>query len=290
MLVTPLEYSQEYFYGLSLLLGAVVNFVLSALLVFDPENFEVYVETPRYLRSRYMTALSLTLFGIGFVLHWWFMPRLTHPYIASALTLAYFHAGGVLFSMSHTGLVDHRYLTSKVVARDVTILLIGEGLYALTAMTESLALLHVGFALFFLHIGFLTCVFYRHFHRMYQLLGSAAENWIPNESDHNIRWMFFSCHLIIGFGIGSEVITALFPHDTWPFTLLMFVSIPVFTYIYKALENYRAFVEEVDRNIAVAEDYIESDWGHRYHPKYLLKRSQLNPLSRLPWLSGFFRQ
>lgn len=285
---TPLDLSAEYFYSVSLLVGAVVNWVLAAMLFFDPDNY-LYSETPRYLRSRYLTALSLAVFGVGFALHWWFMPRFYNPIAASALSLGYFHIGGTLLSMSHTGLIDRHYLTFRVALRDVTVLILSVLVYGMSALLQSNTLLYIGFALFFLHIGFLTCKFYQSFHRIYLQLGNYA-NYFVNDTDRDMRWLFFSCHLIILFGIGGIAVTLLFPNDTLPFTLLMFVGVGIFGYIYKALDGFSALAYDSEVNLQKSEEYLRTEYGSREMKLFRQKRHQLSWLTHFTLLSGFVKQ
>jgi len=285
---SPLEYPQVYYYSVSLLIGAVVNWLMAFFLAFDLDNF-LYTETPRYLRARYLTALNLAIFGLGFFVQWWYMPRFTHPLSASALALAYFHIGGTLFSFSHTGLIDRHYLTRRVVVRDLTILFISLCVYAMASLLSSQTLLYVGFALFFLHCGSYVLAFYRHFHRMYLQLGTYAE-YMPNDTDRNMRWLFFSCHLIILFGIGSIIITLMFPHSTLPYTLLMAAGIGVFAYIFKVLDNFRSLVFEAEEYLRQSEEYLSTDEGRQNLRLYAEKRRKNDPLLDFPLLSGFIRQ
>jgi len=284
----PTQFSADYFYSLSLFVGAIVNWLLAALLVFDTNNF-LYRDAPRYLRSRYMTALALSIFGIGFIIHWYFMPRFNYPLAASALSVAYFHSAGVLFSMSHTGLIDRHYLTRRVVVRDVCLTLISLVLYALSVILDSRLLLHIGFAAFFVHLGSLALIFYRHFHRVYAQLGTYAEE-LPNDTDYEVRWLFFSCHLIILFGLGSVVITSLFPNDTLPFTLLMFVGTAVFAYIYKALDNYGAFVFDAEKYLQQSEDYLKTERGLLKFHRFLKRRARHAFFTLFPFFSGFHKE
>ena len=285
---TPLDLSAEYFYSVSLLVGAVVNWVLAAMLFFDPDNF-LYTETPRYLRSRYLTALSLAVFGIGFFLHWWFMPRFYYPIAASALSLGYFHIGGTLLSMSHTGLIDRHYLTFRVALRDVSVLILSVLVYGMSALLQSHTLLYIGFGLFFLHIGFLTCKFYQSFHRIYLQLGNYA-NYFVNDTDRDMRWLFFSCHLIILFGIGGIAVTLLFPNDTLPFTLLMFVGVGIFGYIYKALDGFSALAYDSEVNLQKSEEYLHTEQGRKEMKLFRQKRLQIFWLGDFPLFSGFVKQ
>jgi len=284
----PIPYNADYFYSLSLFVGGIVNWLLAGLLVFDSNNF-YYRDAPRYLRSRYMTALALIIFGSGFLIHWFFMLRINNPLAASALSTAYFHLGGMLFSMSHTGLIDRHYLTRRIVIRDVSITAVSLAIYALSVILDSRTLLYIGFAAFFLHIDMLTVIFYRHFHRVYAQLGNYAEH-LPNDTDHEVRWLFFSCHLIILFGLGGIFITLLFPYDTLPFTILMFIGIFVFAYIYKALDGFGALVFDAENNLLRSEDYLHTEPGREQYRHFLHRRARKAFFTIFPLLSGFHKE
>jgi len=251
-----MEYNELYYYGVSLLVAAVVNFVLAALLWFDSNNC-IYSEVPRYQRARRLTGLSLLVFGIGFLLHWLFMPHFNNLLLGKALSFSYFHIGGVLFSMSHTSLIDRHYLDRKVVVRDVTILVLSLTIYWIHAFIGNKTLTYIGSALFFLHIGFLTWQFYRRFHRIYKQLGRYAD-YKPNDTDREVLWLHHSCHLIIAFGIGGMLCTVVFHDAIWPFTVLLCVGIFVFSYIFRALDSFGAVVDEAEENLVESEEYNEA--------------------------------
>lgn len=284
----PVVYSQEYFFGLSLIIGAIVCLLLAGLLIFDPNN-SVYASTPRYLRSRRLTSLALAVFGVGFLLQWGLMLKFTYPLAAHVLSLMYFHIGGTLFSMSHTSLIDRHYLTTPVVVRDVIILVPSLYVYGITIYLGDYLLLYIGSMLFFLHICFLTWQFYQSFHRIYLQLGSYAE-FSPNDSDRDIRWLFFSCHLIILFGIGGITFTLVFQNYLMPFTILMSAGICVFAYIYKALDSFSAEAYETELNLLKSEQFIKTDEGQKEMHTFKLKRHRRSILADFPLLSGFVRQ
>lgn len=254
------EYSEEYFFGVSLLVAATLNYVLAFMLLFDSNNY-LYDETPRYLRSRRMTGAALAIFATGFLLHWLFMPHFTNLMAGKALSFTYFHIGGVLFSMSHTGLIDRHYLTRRVVWRDVTVLVISLAVYWTNAFIGNLTLTYIGSGLFFVHIGYLTWVFYSRFSRIYHQLSHYAD-YKPHDTDHEVLWMHYSCHLIIAFGIGGMLCTVIFHDATTPFTVLLFMGILVFSYIYKALDSYGAIVNEAEGNLTESEEYRHADEEH----------------------------
>jgi len=250
-----IEFTEEYFFGLMLVVAAVVNIVLAVLLWFDSNNY-IYDETPRYLRARRLTGLSLMVFGLGFLLHWLFMPHFNNLLMSKALSFTYFHIGGVLFSMSHTSLIDRHYLTRQVVVRDVTVLVLSLAVYWANAFIANQTLTYIGSALFFLHIGYLTWQFYSRFMRIYRQLGRFAD-YMPNDSDHEVLWLHYSCHLIISFGIGGMLCTVAFHDRTLPFTLLLLAGVAVFSYIYKALDSFGAVATEVEGNLKDSEVYVE---------------------------------
>lgn len=287
LLSIPLQYNAEYFYSLSLFIGAVVNVLLAGMLLFDHDNFLYY--GTRYLRARYLTALSLIVFAVGFFLHWLFLPRYTNPLAASALSLAYFHLGGMLFSMSHTSILDRHYLTRSVVIHDVGVTTISLTIYALSVILGSKALLYIGFALFFLHVFYLTHKFFRSFHRAYALLGNYANEY-AHDTDRDIRWLFFSCYVIIFFGIAGIAVTYIFPEDTLPFTILMFIGVIAFTYIYKALDAFGSIAIEAEKNINDSEAYLSTEKGKKEMSIFLIKREWKEALTIFPFLSGFFKQ
>ena len=89
-------------YRTVLILGAVINFLIAFALLHNNVYFSIY---DVYHRSRSLVALNYTIFGIGFLLHVWFGWRISCPAAASALTVSYFHSGGVLFGWSHISLM-----------------------------------------------------------------------------------------------------------------------------------------------------------------------------------------
>jgi len=248
-----MEFTGEYFFGVALIVAASVNIVLAGMLLFDSNNY-LYDETPRYLRSRRLTGMALAVFGLGFLLHWLFMPHFNNLLVSKALSFTYFHIGGVLFSMSHTSLIDRHYLNRRVVVRNASVLIISLAIYWINVFIGNMALTYVGSALFFLHIGYLTWVFYSHFHRIYKQLGSYAD-FRPNNTDHEVLWLHYSCHLIIAFGIGGMLCTVVFHDSTLPFTILLIASVGVFSYIYKALDSFGFIASEADANILDSEEY-----------------------------------
>lgn len=249
-----IEHTEEYFYDVSLIVAAVLNFVLASMLLFDSNNY-LYAETPRYLRSRRLTGLSLIVFGVGFLLHWLFMPHFTNLLAGKALSFSYFHIGGVLFSMSHTGLIDRHYFTRRVVVRDVVVLLVSLIVYWANAWIADTTLTYLGSALFFLHIGYLTWVFYSRFIKIYYQLGMYAD-YKPNDSDHEVLWLHYSYHLIITFGIGGMLCTVLFHDATLPFAILLLMGVAVFSYIYKALDSFGVIASEIEGNLQETEEFM----------------------------------
>ena len=102
-------------YRTVLILGGVVNLLIALALLHNNVDFRIY---DVYHRSRSLVALNYAIFGIGFLLHAWLGWRTTWPEAASALTVSYFHSGGVLFGWSHISLMRPDYMSRRVVFLD----------------------------------------------------------------------------------------------------------------------------------------------------------------------------
>ena len=205
-------------------------------------NNYAYRHYPVYHRSRVLTAVFFAVFGIGLLLHYHFHWRQTCPPMAMALSLTYFHIAGVAITWSHTSLLNPRYLSRRVVARDVAFLIIGLPAYWLTT---------VGVYIFLLHATLMTYDFYStYYHRnrhSFPTLGEVGGRAI-------FRWMLLSCHLIIFFGIGSIVFTYLLPTAVWPYSVLLCVGGLVFIYIYYSISEYGTVIDSATNAVEDAED------------------------------------
>jgi len=89
-------------------------------------------------------------------------------------------------------------------------------------------------------------------------LGKFAD-YMPNDTDHEVLWLHYSCHLIIAFGIGGMLCTVVFHDATLPFTILLFMGIVVFSYIYKALDSFGAIAKEAEDNLKESEEYFKNN-------------------------------
>lgn len=276
---------------LMMVVAAVVNIILALLLLSGSGRVE-YDQTSTYRRSRRLSALSLFIFGVGFLVHWFFSPRATGGVVlATSLSLSYFHVGGVLFSMSHTSLVRPSYLTRKVVIRDVICLMVSLCSFAIAALTRSSIALHIGMFVTLTHLVCLATIFYRSFRHMYTLLAAQAEyTGRDNYTDVDIRPMYFSCHLIILFGLGSVIISSLVESTIWPYTLLLVLGVAVFSYIYHSLNNFGLIAPVAEADIRAAEAFVSTDEGQQFYKEYVARRRLNTPLSRFSIFSGFFRQ
>ena len=205
-------------------------------------NNYAYRHYPVYHRSRVLTAVFFAVFGIGLLLHYHFHWRQTCPPMAMALSLTYFHIAGVAITWSHTSLLNPRYLSRRVVARDVAFLIIGLSAYWLTT---------VGVYIFLLHATLMTYDFYSTYYHLnrhsFPTLGEVGGRAI-------FRWMLLSCHLIIFFGIGSIVFTYLLPTAIWPYSVLLCVGGLVFIYIYYSISEYGTVIDSATNAVEDAED------------------------------------
>lgn len=224
-------------YQLMLMLAGAVNLLIAVVLLHDNVYFRIY---DVYRRSRLLVALNYAIFGIGFLLHAYFSWRISWPEAASALTVSYFHSGGVVFGWSHISLMRPDYLSRNVVARDLSILAVG-------LMVYWTVLADWTFIIFFVHATYIAITFYRTYFQVRRSIermpadGSAPQWWTP-EAKRTVLGFHHSfvigCHLIVLFGLGSIVITAAFPHDIWPYTFLTLSGIIVFCFIFYSLVEY----------------------------------------------------
>ena len=226
-------------YDLSLLIVGGLDLAMAiGLLV----NNYAYRHYPVYHRSRVLTAVFFAVFGIGLLLHYHFHWRQTCPPMAMALSLTYFHIAGVAITWSHTSLLNPRYLSRRVVARDVAFLIIGLPAYWLTT---------AGVYIFLLHATLMTYDFYSTYYHLnrhsFPTLGKVGGRAI-------FRWMLLSCHLIIFFGIGSIVFTYLLPTAIWPYSVLLCVGGLVFIYIYYSISEYGTVIDSATNAVEDAED------------------------------------
>ena len=237
-------------YQTVLYLAGAVNFMIAFVLLHNNywyRNYDVYY------RSRQFTALNYAIFGIGFMLHAYFLLRLTHPVVASALSVSYFHIGGVLFGWSHTQLMRPYYLTRKVLVRDLLILATGITCYWLTVVCDRhCSIMKYAFSIFFAHATYITYTFYstyRSVRHSFELMPAdkKAPRWWTAETKRKVlarhNSFVIGCHLIVLFGIGSIVVTACFPQDIWPYTILMAMGIGVFCFIFYSLAEYGNTIE-----------------------------------------------
>lgn len=247
-------------YHTVLILAGIANLSMAVVLL---HGNLAYTEYTVYRRARRLVAFCFTVFAVGFLLHAHFQWRNTWPAAASALSLSYFHIGGVLFGWSHTSLMHPDYLTKRVVVRDLTILIIGVICYwaAVACATFgpcspfcSLPFVNLQsfFAIFFVHALIITYIFYRTYYRVRRgLMRKPADEKAPEWWNERVKRtvlnghhsFVIAGHLIVLFGIGSIVVTAVFPTQITPYTVLMCMGIAVYCYIFYSLMEYGYVIE-----------------------------------------------
>lgn len=256
-------------YQTVLYLAGGINAMIAFVLLHNNywyRNYDVYH------RARQFMALNYVIFAIGFCIHAYFRLRTSCPVIASALTVSYFHSGGVLFGWSHISLMRPGYLTRKIVVRDLSILAVGLICYWAVAANAAFCIVHhelgildCAFGIFFVHALLITYTFYRTYFSVRRSLeqmpvNDGAPKWWTVETKRTVlnrhHSFVIGCHLIVGFGIGSIVITACFPHDVWPFSVLMATGIMVFCFLFYSIAEYGNAIESATN---AAEDAGGSD-------------------------------
>lgn len=228
-------------YNITLVVGVMVNGFAGLLLLIQSLFERAH---PSYQRALALSGIVLWLYGAGFALHVYFQWRTQMPSLASALTLTYFHLGGMLFSWSHIGLVDPFYSSWKIYVRDL--LIAGCAIPCYWAGTNSIPIHYIGYAICVAHCCFFSLTFYT---KYYSIRGKLHEVTTDMRIRRHMRFMAVSCNLIIVFGIGGILITSLWQEEEWPYTLLMVASSIVFGYIAASLILYKDVVESVGNAI-----------------------------------------
>ncbi len=236
-------------YNLSLILGGVINILMAFALV---HNNYFYKDYNVYKQSRLFTAISFAIFGIGFLLHANFNWRTYWPMAATALSVTYFHMGGTFMSWSHTSLINPNYMKRFVFIRDVMALLCSISFLWIGVMFEKETLLGVGIGIFFVHVIWMSVDFLHNYYRVSRRLEEMQLGTVAGF----VRWMLFSCYLIIGFGLGSIIMTALFPSSIWPYATLLYVGMFVFIYIFYSIVEYGRVIDAATN---ATEDVAEAE-------------------------------
>ena len=229
---------ERYVYPLSLVLVALINFALAVKLQLGTREYARY---PIYRRTRILTTVWLTVFGIGYLLHAIFGFRFSCPAIATALTTTCFHVGAICFSWGYTSLLDPNYLTRRVVIRDLLIYAIGVVCYWTVALTwrEEPFYATIATAIFFLYAAYGTFIFYR----TYNLVSLETIKITNGSVSSFAHWMQLCCDLIILFGIGCVALVAIFPNTVWTYIVLCWLSPVVYGYIFRSLDKYGTVVK-----------------------------------------------
>jgi len=235
---------EHQLYQTMLLLAGSVNILIAFVLLHSNYWYRDY---DVYHRSRKLVALNYLIFALGFLAHAYFQLRTTWPAAATALSVSYFHSGVVLFSWSHTSLLRPDYLTKRIVVRDLLILAIGLASYWTVVVNYSLVTLHIALIIFFAHALFIAFTFYRTYFLVRRNITrlpafDSERRWWTIDTKRTVldyqHSFVIGCHVIVLFGFGSIVLTALFPNDLWPYTVLLILGIAVFGYIFYALTEY----------------------------------------------------
>ena len=239
---------EHQLYHTMLLIAGGNNLIIAFVLLYNNMWFRNY---DVYRRARQLVALCYIVFSIGFFIHAHFEWRTSWPAAASALSVSYFHIGGVLFGWSHTSLMRPDYLTRRVVLRDLIILVVGLITYWTTAATQ-LSFFYLQFSIFFAHATFIAYTFYHTYYlvrcNILRMPADAhAPSWWTSEAKRTVlsghHSFMIAGHLIVLFGIGSIVVTAVFPTQITPYTILLCVGIIVYCYIFYSLTEYGNVIE-----------------------------------------------
>jgi protein-S-isoprenylcysteine O-methyltransferase Ste14 len=108
------------------------------------------------------------------------------------------------------------------------------------------------FVIFFAYAALVAITFYKTYNQvslrmMRMSIGNVREF---------VHWMQVCCDYIVLFGICSVAITAMFPTDAWPYTVLLMAGAGMFTYIAYSLHQYGKVVGRASR---AAKDVAQSN-------------------------------
>lgn len=241
-----LEISREILklYDGLLYIAGISTIILAAVLTIETVFKKCYSAYPVYRRASLLAAMAFTVFGVGYLLHAIYQPRIICPPMASALGVTYFHIGGVLFAFSYISLMDGEYLTRRTVMSHLSILFIGLVAYWIP-FTQTLSpspLWSWAYCIFLVHVSYLTYRFVTAYHRMYRNKPDMARASLRPFLHSFPR----SSYVIVFFGIGCGVLYALFPNSLVIYGALMIVAYFAFYYIYKAVKKYGLRLIEAD--------------------------------------------
>ena len=222
--------------------------VMACMLFRGSKHYRQYAV---YYRTRLLTTLWIVAFGLGYMIHGVFMWRYTWPTAASALTVTYFHLGAICFNWGYIPLLNPKYLTKRKVWAHGVFYLVGLVSYWSVAAIKQQApmLTLLSFLFFFVYAAWTIFKFYRTYNLVrFRLLRLSFGNMMDF-----VRLMQVCCDLIVLFGISSVAITAIFPNEFWPYTLLLLAGVGMFAYIAYSLHKYGSTIDvatEATNNIA----------------------------------------
>lgn len=229
---------EQSIYQLSLIVTGILNLLMGIYLLRD--NYR-YTKYPIYYMARICTIIWVMAFGIGYQIHAFFLWRFTWPAAASALTVTYFHLAGICFSWGYTSLLNPVYLTKRIKIRDIAIYAVGLVVYWTIPLIWQNAPMYtlLSYCIFFSYAAYVTYVFYHTYNQVSMRLLKMS---LGNVRDF-VKWMQVCTDLIILFGIGSVVITALFPTASLPFVLLLLAGVGMFSYMVYSIEHYGKVID-----------------------------------------------
>jgi len=242
---------EQLAYRIALFLTGVYLLLLAGYMSKNSRPFRRYAI---YYRTRMLSSVWFFTFGLGILIHAFFQWRYTWPSAASALAVSYFHIGAICFSWGYTPLLNPNYLTRRIIIRDVIYYAVGLAVYWTVALLwrQAPMLTLFSFVIFFAYAALVAITFYKTYNQvslrmMRMSIGNVREF---------VHWMQVCCDYIVLFGICSVAITAMFPTDAWPYTVLLMAGAGMFTYIAYSLHQYGKVVGRASR---AAKDVAQSN-------------------------------
>ena len=205
-----------------------------------------------YLRSRHLMGAALLVLAVNYAVHLCIDIRHINVDAAIVMNLStYFFGYGLFVAALHT-LLDHSYITRKMVVRhcllwflyvvlSVSVLYFAKDGPLKTGMIYSFALMLA------LYGVFLASRLLKAYHKAVKMM----DNTHSDNIETYVRWMSVLTYWMLIFGISCSALTFL--PDNLVF-LWVLSSVPFYCYLYVSYQNYLLFHETVEKAIESDQD------------------------------------
>lgn len=222
-------------YNALLYISGVSNLIFAVILTIRAYTRK-YIGHNGYKRACIIASFSIVIFGIGFLLHAVYNPRIFCPPVASALSISYYHICGVLFGLSYLTLMKPRFVTRKSVLINAAVLVAGliGYWYPLTQTLNPSPTWNLAYLIFLAHTGTLAVLFYLYFNKIKNKNKTKSISFLVPFINYSSK----SSHAFIAMGLGTGLLYAIFPDTVIIYVILMIIAYYLFYYIFKSYYYY----------------------------------------------------